>query len=176
MVLGIVVDLSVLPYLLRPFPGPHRTGVPGRLVPVGSDCASRRRAVSRGSVHPRSETGVRVGSGVWPGLPVGEAVRGRAGVGSEHCSSLVRPSGRRGGPKSKAGVVPSRPGLPVGDWIALLACRLGIWASPGVARRLQRCLLGRAFVGKPVHEGPWVHKPARSLRAIWVESTRGFLS
>ena len=41
MVLGIVVDLSALPYFLRPFPGPHRAGVPGRLVPVGFDCASR---------------------------------------------------------------------------------------------------------------------------------------
>ena len=62
MVLGIVVDLSVLPYLLRPFLGPHRAVIPGRLVPVGSDCASWRRAVSRGLVYPRSETWVGVGS------------------------------------------------------------------------------------------------------------------
>ena len=51
------------------------------------------------------------------------------------------------------------PGLPVGDWIALLACRLGIWAGPGVVRRSQRCPLDRAFVGKPVHEGPRVYEP-----------------
>ena len=111
-VLGIAVDLSVLLYLPRPLPGPHRACVPGRLVLVGSDCASRRRAASRGSVHPRSETWVGVGSGVWPGLPVGEvgwsrkralfllgqAFRSerRAGVGSEHRSSPW-------------------PGLPVGD-------------------------------------------------------------
>ena len=41
-VLGIMVDLSALPYVLHPFPGPYRAGVPGRSVPVGSDCASRR--------------------------------------------------------------------------------------------------------------------------------------
>ena len=74
-ILGIVVDLSALPYFLRPFPSPHRVVVPGRLVLLGSDCASRRGAVSRGSAHPRSETWVRVRSGVWLGLLVEEAVR-----------------------------------------------------------------------------------------------------
>ena len=68
-----------------------------------------------------------------------------------------RPFG--GGPESEADAVPPRPGLPVGDWISPLACRLGIWAGAGVVRRLQRCLLGRAFVGKPVYEGPRVYKP-----------------
>ena len=84
-------DLSALPYLLHLFPGPHRAGVPGRLVPVGSNCASRRRDVSRGSVHPRLETQVRVESGV------GQAFwsERRARVGSERRSSLTRPSGRR---------------------------------------------------------------------------------
>ena len=130
MVLGITVDLSALPYFLRPFPGPYRAGVPDRLVPVGSYCTSQRRAVSRGSVHPRSETRVGVGSGVWPGLPVGEAVRRWTGVGSERCSFFVRHSDRRGRPESEAGAIPPRPGLPVGDWIVLLACRLGIWAGP----------------------------------------------
>ena len=76
-VLGIVVDLSVLFYLLRPFSGPYRAGVPGRSVPVGSDCANRRRAVSRGLMHPRSEMRVRVGSGVWLGLRIGEAGQSR---------------------------------------------------------------------------------------------------
>ena len=147
-VLGITVDLSALPYFLRLFPGPHRAGVPGRLVPVGSDCASRRRAVSRGWAHPLSETRVGVESGVWLGLFVGEAVRRRVGGGSERCSSLVRPSGRRGGPESEAGTVSPRPGLPVGDWIAPLACVLGIWASPGVVHSSQRRLLGRAFAGE----------------------------
>ena len=81
--LGIAVDLSALSYFLRLFPGPYRAGVLGQLVPVSSDRASWRRAVSRGLVHPRSEMRVGVGGDVWPGLPVG-------------------------------------------DWIALLACRLGI--------------------------------------------------
>ena len=141
--------------MLHPFLGPHRAGVPGRLVTVGSDYVSRRRAVSRGLACPRLETWVGVGSGVWPGLPIGEAIRRWARDRSE-CS------GRRGGSESEAGTVPPRPGLPVGDWIALMACRLGIWAGPGVARCSQRCLLGRAFVGKPVHEGPWVYEPDRS--------------
>ena len=100
-------DLCALPYFLRPFPGPYRAGVPGRLVPVGSDRASRRRAVSKGLAHPRSETRVEVESGVWPGLLVEEAVRRRAGDRSERSSrrsgsksengchsSLVRPSSR----------------------------------------------------------------------------------
>ena len=174
MVLGFAVDLSVLFYLLCPFPGPHRAGVPGRLVPVGSNCASRRRAVSKDPVYPRSETRVGVRSVVWPGFPVEEAGRSRkralffgqafrserwAGVRSERCSSTARPSGRRGGPKLEASAIPLWPVLPVGDWIALLACRLGIWASPGVERRSQCCLLGRTFGGKPVHDGPRVYEP-----------------
>ena len=57
MFFGIAVDLSALPYFLRPFSGPYRAGVPGRLVPVGPDCASWGRAVSRGSVHPVGEAG-----------------------------------------------------------------------------------------------------------------------
>ena len=63
-------ELCALPYFLCPFYGLYRAGVPGRLVPVGSDRASQRRVVSRGLTHPRSETWGRVGSGVWPGLPV----------------------------------------------------------------------------------------------------------
>ena len=74
--LDIAVDLGALLYFLRPFPGPYRAGVPGRLVPVGSVCASRRGAASRGSVHSRLEKRVRVRSGV-----------------------LARPSGRRGPPE-----------------------------------------------------------------------------
>ena len=108
MILGIVVDLSALPYFLHPFPGPYRAGIPDRLVPVGFGCASQRGVVSRGSVHSRSEKQVGVGSGVWPGLSVGEAVRRRAKVGGEafrserrarvesgRRSSSVRPSGQR---------------------------------------------------------------------------------
>ena len=71
----------------------------------------------------------------------------------------MRPFGRRGGSKSEAGAVPPWLGLPVGDWIVLLACRLGVWAGPGVVRRSQRCLLDRTFAGKLVHEGHWVYEP-----------------
>ena len=90
--------------------------------------------MSPGQRDTRSES--KVGLGV--GLPIGEAVRRRAGDQSER-------SGRRGGSESEAGAVPPRLGLPVGDWIALLDCRLGFWARPRVARRSQRRLLGRAF-------------------------------
>ena len=101
-------DLCALSYFLPLFPGPYRAGVSGRLVPVGSDCASWRRAVSRGSAHPRLGTWVGVGSGVWPELSVEEAIRRRAGVGREAFRSerrarvrsgrrsfSARPSGRR---------------------------------------------------------------------------------
>ena len=134
-VLGIAVDLSILLYLLRPFPSPHRVGVPGRLVPVGSDCASRRRAVSKGSVHPRSKTRVGVGGGVWSGLPGGEAGRSR-----KRALFLLREAFR------------SEIGSPF--WPVVL----DIWAGPGVARRSQHRLLGRAFAGKPVHEGSRVYE------------------
>ena len=127
-VLGITVDLSALPYLLRLFPSPHRAGVPGWLVPVDSDCAGQRRAISRGSVHPRSETRVEFGGGAL--FLLGQAFRSerRAGVGSEafrserqarvrsgRRSSLARPSGRK----------------LVHPFVLLL----GFWASPGVACR-----------------------------------------
>ena len=131
---SLVFDLSALPYLLRLFPGPYRMGVPGWLVLVGSDCASQRGVASRGSAHPLSEKRVRVGSGVCPGFPVREAIWRWARVRKERCSSLARPSHRRGRPESEAGTIPPRLGLPVGDWITILACRLGIWAGPGVAR------------------------------------------
>jgi len=128
-------DLCALPYFLRSFPGPYRAGVPGRLVLVGYDRASRRRAVSRGLRIPGRRRGLESGVVLWPGVPVGEAVRRRAGARSE-CS------GRSGGPESETDVVPPRPGLPVDDWIALLTCRLGIWAGPGVTRHSQHRLLG----------------------------------
>ena len=38
------LTLCALSYFLRPFPGPYRAGVPGRLAPVGTDCASRKGA------------------------------------------------------------------------------------------------------------------------------------
>ena len=76
---------------------------------------------------------------------------------------MARPFGWRGGPESEVSAVPPWLGLPVGDWIALLAYCLDIWAGPGVARGSQCCLLGRAFVGKPVHEGPRIYEPDANL-------------
>ena len=58
-----------------------------------------------------------------PGLPVGEVVQRRAGDRSKR-------SDRRGGPESETGAVPTRPDLPVGDWITLLAYHLGILGWP----------------------------------------------
>ena len=116
------------------FLGLHRAGVPGRSFPSRIQPPGRRRAVSRGSVYSRSKKRVGVGS------VVGQAFRSerRAGVGSEafrserrdkvgseRRSSLARPSSRR---------LDRRSGL-----------SLGFWASPGVARRSQRRLSGRAF-------------------------------
>ena len=103
----------------------------------------------------RLERWAGVGSGV------GQAFRSerRAGVGGE----LARPSSWRGGLESEARAVPPWPGLLVGEAgrsrkrgsqdrpSGLL---LGFWAGPGVVRRSQRRLLGRAFAGKRVHEGP----------------------
>ena len=116
-------DLCSLPYFLRLLLGLFRAGVPGRLVPVGSGCVSRRRAMSRASTYPSQRHGVGVES-----------------------SALARPSGRRDvqrrletevsapvgevGRSRKAGTIPPRPGLPVGDWIALLAYCLDTWAGP----------------------------------------------
>jgi len=138
-----VIDLCALPYLLRSFPRSSPSGRPGRLVPVGFDCASWKRAVSTSLAHPQLETWVRVRSGVWPGLLVGEAVRRRARVGGEAFWSERRARVRSGRHSSSA--------RPFG--------RLGFWAGPGVVRRSQRRLLGRAFVGKPVYEGPRIYEP-----------------
>jgi len=53
-------------YHAREVAGYYPAGVQGTVlgIPVGSDCASRRGAVSRGSVHSRPEKRVGVGSGV----------------------------------------------------------------------------------------------------------------
>ena len=108
-VLGIAVNLSALPYFLRLFPSPYRAGVLVRSVLVGSDCTSRRGAISRASAHSRSEKQGGVDSG-----------------------TLARPSSQRGRLETEleAGVVPPRSGLPVEDWIVLLSYRLGIWDGP----------------------------------------------
>ena len=50
--------------------------------------------------------------------------RGPVGLSPKRTRVIeARPSGRRGGTESEASVVPLWLGLPVGDWIALLAYR-----------------------------------------------------
>jgi len=70
-------DLCALLCFLRSFPSPFRAGVHDRLVPVGSDCVSRRRVVSRIFSYPGQRRAVGVGS-----------------------SALAKPSGRRGRPEA----------------------------------------------------------------------------
>ena len=63
---------------LRMFPGLYRAGIPGRLISVGSDRASRRRTVSRGWAYSRSESAGSESEVVFGlGLPIGEAIRRR---------------------------------------------------------------------------------------------------
>ena len=116
-------DLCALPYFLRLFPGPYRASVPGRLVPVGSECASWRRAVCRGLVHPQLET--------------------RVGVGS---SALARPSGRRGRPE--AGWRPKR-ALRSERWAGVGSGRRSSSARPS-GRKLDRPSgLSFRYLGRP---------------------------
>ena len=127
-------DLCTLPCLLHPFPGLFQAGVPGQSVPVGSGCASRRRAVSRVFAYLGRRRGVRVGGSALTGLPVGETARRRL---ETEVSAPVGEVGR----SRQAGVVPPRPDLPVDDWTALMACcfrllgrpmsyALSAWAKP----------------------------------------------
>ena len=100
---------------LRSFPGPFQAGVPGRLVRVGSGCASRRRAASRVFAYPDRRRGVGVGDSALPGLPVGETIRRRL---ETEVSALVGEVGQ----SRQAGAPPPWLDLLAGDWIALLAC------------------------------------------------------
>ena len=116
-VLGTMVDLSALPYFLRSFPGPYRADIPSRLVLASSDCASRRRAVSKVSTYPGRRRGVRVRNGAF-----GQAFQSERPSGGGLETKASAPVGEVG-QSQKAGVVPPRPDLLVGDWIALLAYR-----------------------------------------------------
>ena len=89
---------------------------------------------------------------LWIGLPIEEAIQRRAGdrsersgrrgwarVGSGRRSSSAMPSGRRlDRPSGLSSRYLGRP----------MSCAL-----------LANFSFGRAFVGKPVHEGPWVYEP-----------------
>jgi len=145
MVPGTVV-LTCEPCLaiLRTSHCPYRAGVPGRLISVGSDRASRRRTVSRGWAYSRSESAGSESEVVFGlGLPIGEAVRRRL---ESEVSALVGEVGRS---SRRVGVVPLRPVLSVGDWNAPsaccfrflgrpMSCMLSTWAKPWRGSRSPR--------------------------------------
>ena len=76
IVLGITVDLSALPYLLRLLPGPTPSRRPGRSFPVGPDRVGREREASKDPTYPRSKERGRSRTVVppRPGLPVGDRI------------------------------------------------------------------------------------------------------
>ena len=125
-VLGAAVDLSALPYFLCPFPGSYRAGVPGRLFPVGFDCASWRRAVSKGSAHPRSE--------MWSESEVvfGQAFRSKrpSGGGLESEASVVLLSVGEAGRSQKRAPFLLGQAFRLVIWITLPACCLGFVRRP----------------------------------------------
>ena len=58
--------------------GSYRMGILGRMAPVGSECAGRRRAMSRVPTSPgRRDVGSESEVGLRAGLLIGEAVRRR---------------------------------------------------------------------------------------------------
>ena len=141
-VLGFTVDLSALPYLLRLFPRSSPSGRPRSVGPSWLRLRQLEKSCKQGfDASPVGDTGW-----IWRRC-FGQAFwsERRAGVGSERRSFLARPSDRR----------LDRP----------LGLSLGFWADSGVTRRSQHRLLGRAFAGKQVHEGPRVYEPDKSPRA-----------
>ena len=140
MVPGTVV-LTCEPCLafLRTSSGSYRTGVPGRMAPIDSECAGRRRAVSRVPMSP-----------------------GRRDAGSESEVGLgagfrSRPSGDSWSPNR---ALRSDRWAEVADERALLFLGLAFRsvAGPPLCHVVFR-LLGRALAWKPVPEGPRVYEP-----------------
>ena len=87
-------------------PGPYRVGIPGRLILVGSDHASRRGVVSRGWAYPWSESARLESEAV---LLVGPSSQKRRS-GGRLMTEASAPVGEVGRSR-KAGAVPPRPGL-----------------------------------------------------------------
>ena len=79
MVPGIVaLTFETCLAFLRTSSGSYRAGVPGRMAPVGSECAGRRRAMSRVPTSPgRRDVGSESEVGLRVGLLIGEAVQRR---------------------------------------------------------------------------------------------------
>ena len=76
----VIVVLTCEPCLafLRTSSGSYRTGVLGRMAPVGSECTGRRRAVSRIPMSPGwRDTGLESEVGLGVGLSIEEADRKR---------------------------------------------------------------------------------------------------
>ena len=144
---------------LRTSPSPYRAGVPGRLIPIGSNRANRRRAVSRGWAYPRSES-----------------------AGSElEVVLLARLFGQRGRPE--AGWRPDR-ALRSKRWAragkrVLFLLGLTFWLEIGSllcpsaqvlgpVHEVCAICLGRASVWKPVPEGPRVYEPD-NIRSYYLD-------
>jgi hypothetical protein len=78
---------------LRTSSGSYRGGVPGRMAPVGSECAGRRRAVSRVPTSPgRRDVGLESEVALWA-RPFDQRGCPEAAGGRSECSD------RSGGPK-----------------------------------------------------------------------------
>ena len=94
LVLGIVVDMSTLPYLLCLLPRPTLSKCPGRSFLVGPDRVDREREASKGPAYPRSEERgqSRTTISSWLGLSVGVATRSpgrRRRLGTESWSRPI---------------------------------------------------------------------------------------
>ena len=143
-VLTLCATFSVHPWSLP-------SGNPGRMAPVGTGRASRRRTVSRLTTSLRSETrGWSRKQRFGPGLPIGESARRRpapeASAPVEEVAEEV---------VERAFVLSVD--LPVGDRsVPPARCFLDFF---GPAHELQVVLLGRARASKPVPEGPRVYEP-----------------
>ena len=117
MVPGTVV-LTCEPCLafLRTSSGSHRAGVPGRMAPISSECAGRRRAVSRVPTSlGRRDTGLESEVSLWArpfdrrGLPIREGVQRHL---EAEASAPIIVVGQRG---QRVGAAPFGPDLLVSD-------------------------------------------------------------
>ena len=121
MVLGIVVDLSALPYLLRLLLRPTLSGCPRSVVPSRPrPCWSGKSSEQRSSVSSVGERGSESGYGLTMARPFGR--------GSDQISW---------------------PQVPVEDRIMVLACHCVCGSAQ--ARAVAAPPAGLSFVGKRVH-------------------------
>ena len=127
-VLGIAVDLSVLPYLLRLLLGPTPSGRPRSVVP-----SRPRPCWSRKSSEQRS----------W------RILGRRKGSESDYGPTMARPSGRGFDQISW-------PEVPVGDRIVVLTCHCvsGSAQALSLRRLLGQILQGNGSIGNPGFTNP----------------------